>query len=278
MKKDTVLIIAVVLLLLGLITTCAFGLYFFFRYQTVKNKEDVDNVENELVDDEESETEDLIEEDEETVESKEKITGVLRKSSVYYETAEASTKYLLIPNEDPSQSFYVEFKVNVLPKTVKPLLGDCVVLSGDYAQEPLDPVPSESYDFPVFEADDIEKVAYSKCNPYENPQNLSQYDDSAVTFKGDLLVMERPDPYINYDYKIILNPPAKSGTELFEDLMGGAGDNGLPISQITVIPASDAVWIDFQKNIGKSVRVNGYALWGLAESKYVLVTGIKEVL
>jgi hypothetical protein len=104
------------------------------------------------------------------------------------------------------------------------------------------------------------------CSAYKETTGAEKYFD-LISFSGILKHGIRPAPDIGYDYIL----------ELDEEYLDSSSSAGYPVylKQIDVIPLNDGVWIEIEENIDKQVTLEGYYLWGYAESKYLEVHSIK---
>lgn len=93
-----------------------------------------------------------------------------------------------------------------------------------------------------------------------NKETLSQQGD--IVFSGILQRMDRPEPKINYDYRLKLDKP------YFDDLdaMGPKY-----VDYFIVVPNDDSVKLTLEKNIDKETSLSGVIEWGLAETRYFRV-------
>jgi len=122
------------------------------------------------------------------------------------------------------------------------------------------------YQRQLFIATLITALDYSNCDPYTaTPPDSNQKN---MIFDGSIRRINRPAPDIGYDYTLTLNVPFVSSDSA----------SGLPqeVNEVTLVPSNDDVWKNIDLLVGKDVILQGPYLWGYAESKYVLVTGVKE--
>ena len=114
--------------------------------------------------------------------------------------------------------------------------------------------------------ENIIPVEMIKCDPYEERIQGEKNLDLA-TFSGTLKHRVRPAPDIGYDYLLFLN----------EEYLDTSSSTGSPelLEQIDITPFSNNIWIEIQEKIDQKVTLEGYYLWGYAESKYMEVHSVK---
>lgn len=114
--------------------------------------------------------------------------------------------------------------------------------------------------------ENLSPVDMSECDPYSEVHGSEKYFETA-TFSGVLKHGVRPAPDIGYDYILTLD----------EEYLDEKSALGYPtyLTLIDVSPFNNAVWMDFEENIGRRVTLEGYYVWGLAESKYLETHSIK---
>lgn len=118
----------------------------------------------------------------------------------------------------------------------------------------------------------VQPLVYSLalCNPYGDKQPTEEKKKSmqGKTFTGTMGKITRPAPGIGYDYELILDVP-------YTDPLDASGLSARKNSLI-VVPSTNKIWEEIERNMGRRVIVNGYATWGYAESRYLLVTSVEK--
>ncbi len=199
------------------------------------------------------------------------VTGIIRTSglndeekqdlglpAVHYQVTDLNTAELEI------QGFYLLAE----RLAIDDYLGSCVRVAGTEPSEWKNQIRPNAYQRSVLIVDTIESLDSSNCNPYPT---ILEPDGSAkqMAFRGTVTLSTRPAPDIGYDYQLALSQPF-----LDED-----NASGLP-QQVTLygaVPNSDAVWKDLSENLDREVELQGYLLWGYAESKYFRVTSVTRL-
>ncbi len=123
-----------------------------------------------------------------------------------------------------------------------------------------------SYKNSVLVPERITPIDMKQCKPYRE-EFVGINNMVLATFSGILKHSVRLSYDIGYDYKLILD----------DDYLNKDFSFGEPtyLKEINVTPFNDEVWMEFEKNIGKNVVLEGYYLWGYAETKYLLVHTLK---
>lgn len=158
------------------------------------------------------------------------------------------------------QGFYL-----LTPDIDVTLSGECVKVSGVIAEGWVD--HPDSYSRSALEKVKLEKLDNTLCNPYRNPGGGVPEGQASVRFTGTLLLNRRPAPDIGYDYQLKLDQP-------FLDNDSPAGSPQW-VSSVEVVPSSDVIWRSVQENLNRKVTVEGFMLWGYAESKYFRAESIQ---
>src|SRR3989344_4973592 len=149
------------------------------------------------------------------------------------------------------------------------LLGKCVRLSGVIPEEWKNKIKADVYNRSVLNVASIEKIDNSSCNPYVQSQLTVDNTQEKLVLRGTAVHTKRPAPDIGYDYQLKLVEP-------FTDKLNASGLGPQPQSTVDIIPPTNVIWIDLEENINKEIGVEGYMVWGYAESRYLLVISVNN--
>jgi len=194
------------------------------------------------------------------------IVGVLRSSGLIKEEKQklglAAVNYQVTDfntNQPPYGYFLLSDELN------DEMLGKCVkaggVIYNGWKKDPLYYLSN----FSVLEVKKIEKLGNNNCAPYESFVKIFPNAGEKVSLSGVLMRQERPAPDIGYDYQLKLLKP-------FIDVV----DESREINVMQVVPATNDIWLKFEKNINKEVGLEGYVEWGYAESRHFRTSNIIE--
>ncbi|MBI2612181.1 hypothetical protein HYW54_05600 [Candidatus Gottesmanbacteria bacterium] len=151
------------------------------------------------------------------------------------------------------------------------LLGKCVHITGTIPEEWKNKNKADAYSRSVLNVAKIEKIDNSNCNPYsQNSQTQPTIDNSQekLVLRGSVIRAKRPAPDIGYDYQLKLVEP-------FVDKLSSAG-SPQKVSLVDVTPTTNNLWNELENNINKEVTVEGYMVWGYAESRYLQIMTINN--
>jgi len=203
------------------------------------------------------------------------VTGVIRSAGLMEEEKVKfglpNVKYQITDFVQGSESADIYgYYLITNDDTLGSLMGKCVKVAGT--------VPGEwkekdlgnpfTYSRSALDLISFENLDYTSCNPYSNI-TADPSDEQKFTLQGVIIHDERPAPDIGYDYIFTPDKP-------FYDKFSPAG-SGQYTSVISASPSSKNTWIDTENNIGKKVEIEGYMLWGYAESKYFEIISVKPV-
>jgi len=196
------------------------------------------------------------------------VIGVLRTSGLSEEEKQKlslTTDYQItdfkIPQEEQAGGYYL------LSNMVNDeLLGRCVRVAGMVPSEWKSKDNSDSYNRLALNVTNIEKIDNSSCNPYSQTFPIADDTQEKLTLQGTVVRGKRPSPDIGYDYQLKL-------TEPFIDKFSSAGSLQ-KVSIVDIMPSSDNIWNVLEYNINKEINVEGYMVWGYAESRFLTVTSV----
>jgi len=149
------------------------------------------------------------------------------------------------------------------------LLGKCVRVTGIIPEDWKNKNKADAYNRSVLNVANIEKVDNSNCNPYAQTQPAADNTQEKLTLRGTVIHAKRPAPDIGYDYQLKLSEP-------FVDKFSSAG-SPQKVSMVDVTPITNNLWNELENNINKEITVDGYMVWGYAESRYLRIVDIKEI-
>lgn len=147
------------------------------------------------------------------------------------------------------------------------LLGKCVRVVGTIPEEWKNINKADTYNRSALNVTKIEKIDNSNCNPYL--QSLPTVDNAQekLILRGTVVHGKRPAPDIGYDYQLKLVEP-------FVDKFSSAG-SPQKVSLVDAIPSTNSLWNELENNINKEIGIEGYMVWGYAESKYFQIISVK---
>lgn len=202
------------------------------------------------------------------------VTGVIRTSGLSEEekqkfgltTVNYQITDLINNNGQPAiDGYYLQTGKNSVPE----LLGKCVKINGtvpnEWKNRGYDDIP---YARVAFDADKIEIVDYSQCNPFAYSATQDFIESDMSRFEGTAIYAQRPAPDIHYDYQLKLNKP------YFDD----PSSSGMPqnVSFIDISPSSHSLWRQLEDSINKEVTIDGYMTWGYSETRYLQIVNISQ--
>ena len=147
------------------------------------------------------------------------------------------------------------------------LLGKCVQVTGVIPEEWKNKKNADAYNRSVLNVTKIEKVDYSNCKPYSQIQPTAGSTQEKLLLRGTVVHAKRPAPDIGYDYQLKLVEP-------IVDKFSSAG-SPQKVSLADVTPTTNTLWNELENNIDKEITVEGYMVWGYAESRYLQIINIK---
>ena len=148
------------------------------------------------------------------------------------------------------------------------LLGKCVRVTGVIPDEWRNKNKADTYNRSVLNVAKIEKIDNSNCNPYAQTQPAIDNTQEKLVLRGTVVHAKRPAPDIGYDYQLKLAEP-------FVDKFSSAG-SPQKVSLIDITPTTNSLWNELGNNINKEIIVEGYMVWGYAESRYLQISAIKN--
>jgi len=198
------------------------------------------------------------------------VTGVIRTSGLLEEERQkfglSNINYQITDfgeyQEGQTSGYYL------MPTNVNDeLLGKCVRVTGMIPEQWKNKNKDTAYNrLPLILAN-IEKVDNSNCNPYPQTQPVAYSDQEKLVLPGTVIHGKRPAPDIGYDYQLKL-------TEPFIDQFSSTGSREL-VSLIDVIPTNNDLWVELENNINREITLEGYMVWGYAETRYFEIIAIK---
>ncbi len=204
------------------------------------------------------------------------VIGVIRTSGLSEEEKQKfglTTVNYQITDFGDYQKAYQEGQVMgyyLLSNTVNDeLLGKCVRVAGTIPEEWKNKNKDDSYNHLVLNIASIEKIDNSTCNPYsQTPPAIVDNTQEKLSLRGTIIHGNRPSPDIGYDYQLRLAEP-------FIDQNSSAG-SPQEVSLVDAVPNDNSIWKELENNINKAINVEGYMVWGYAESKYFQITSVKN--
>lgn len=154
----------------------------------------------------------------------------------------------------------------------KRYLGKCVKVEGrlvpEWEKTLQDFMKNDQYSYGnlAMIPENITPTEMKKCSPYKGA-SMALHDFAASSFSGVIRYQTRPAPDIGYDYMLFSD-------EGFVD-PDLTGSDSARLDHIDLTPFNNEIWIKFEDNIGKSVTLEGFYLWGYSESKYLEVHSLK---
>lgn len=148
------------------------------------------------------------------------------------------------------------------------LLGKCVRVVGIVPQEWKNKNKSDPYFHLVLNITNIDRVENSTCNPYPQTPPVADNTQEKLLLQGTVVHGKRPAPDIGYDYQLILSEP----------FIDKSSSTGFPrkVSSVDITPSTNSIWNELEDNINKEITVEGYMVWGYAESRYLNVTNVER--
>lgn len=143
------------------------------------------------------------------------------------------------------------------------LLGKCVQVAGVIPEEWKNKNIRDSYHRLALSVTTIEKIDNSTCNPYSQTPLAPNNTQEKLVLRGTVVHVKRPAPDIGYDYQLELEIP-------FVDKFSSAG-SPQTVSLVDITPGTNDLWNEIEMNINKEITVEGYMVWGYAESRYLQV-------
>jgi len=150
------------------------------------------------------------------------------------------------------------------------LLGKCVRVTGIIPENWKNKNKANIYNRSILNVDNMKKIDNSNCNPYGQAHFTIDNTQEKLTLRGSVDHSKRPSPDIGYDYQLKLSEP-------FVDKFSSA-DSPQKVSLIDVTPNTNNLWTKLENNINKNITVEGYMVWGYAESRYLQIITIKEAV
>jgi len=148
------------------------------------------------------------------------------------------------------------------------LLGKCVRVAGMIPQEWKSKNKGDSYNRLALNIANIEKIDNSSCNPYSQIPPTVDNTQEKLVLRGTAIHGKRPSPDIGYDYQLKLVEP-------FVDKFSSAG-SPQKVNLVDISPSTDSIWIELENNINKEINVEGYMVWGYAESRFLSVINVSR--
>lgn len=142
------------------------------------------------------------------------------------------------------------------------LLGKCVRISGHLPQEWEKRNKADTYLRSALIMEKIERLNFSDCNPYPALPPIEGTLEE-LTLEGTVIHSPRPAPDINYDYQLKLTQP-------FTDKYSATGAPQ-PTDLVDINPTTNEVWRILEENLDREISLQGYMVWGYAESRFLEV-------
>lgn len=148
------------------------------------------------------------------------------------------------------------------------LLGKCVRVTGSIPEEWKNKNKADVYNRSTLNVTNMEKVSNTNCAPYTQTQPVIDNTQEKLVLRGTVAHSKRPAPDIGYDYQIRLSEP-------FVDKYSSAG-SPQKVSLVDVTPTTNDLWNELENNIDKEVTVEGYMVWGYAESRFLQIIAVNN--
>jgi hypothetical protein len=180
-----------------------------------------------------------------------------------YQLTDVNEQYLLTGSLKSITGFFLTSTTDL-----QQYYGKCVSINGDIPSSWKEAAKiADSYYHSSLTVSSIKLLADTACS---SPDILSTSTDAIkglpTEFTGTIDTAQRPEADIAYDYSLVLTTPWK-------DTMSSSGvtEN---VTDITLLPINNEARLMVDKNVSKSVKVKGFFVWGLAETKIFVVQSV----
>ncbi len=122
----------------------------------------------------------------------------------------------------------------------------------------------DTYNRITVSAVEMTVVDFENCTPYQNSIDETLESSQSVNLNGVIARSTRQTPDIGYDYVINTTVP----------FIDSLSEKSSFSNSVIIHPSNNLIWVHMESTLGQKVNIQGYPLWGYAESRYILVTAI----